>query len=53
MNWRFLTGASILSAALLFKVGAPIVPIVLGIVAAASVNWGVRRSRARRPRSLR
>jgi hypothetical protein len=53
MNWRFLIGASILSAGLLFKVGAPIVPIVVGVAAAAGVNWGLRRSRARRSRSLR
>jgi len=45
MNWKFFTGASILSAGLLFKIGAPILPIVAGIVLVGVLNW--RRQRPR------
>jgi hypothetical protein len=39
MNWKFFVGAAILSAGLLFKVGAPVVPVAAGVAAAAFVNW--------------
>jgi len=38
MSWKLFIGASILSAGLLIKVGAPLIPVVLGIVMAAFVN---------------
>lgn len=39
MKWKFFAGACILGAGLLFKAGAPVGPVVLGIVLAAVVNW--------------
>ena len=39
MKWKYLIGASILTAGLLIKVGAPLVPIVLGIAMAVLLNW--------------
>ena len=39
MKWKFFVGACILTAGLLLKAGAPLVPIVLGIAGAAFVNW--------------
>jgi hypothetical protein len=39
MNWRYFVGACILAAGLLLKAGAPLVPIALGIAAAALFNW--------------
>jgi hypothetical protein len=50
MNWKFLIGASILSAGLLFKIGAPIVPIIVGITAAAVLTWRKQRRREGKPR---
>ena len=44
MNWKFFVGASILSVGLLLKLGAPLVPIALGIAGAALVNWKTQRS---------
>jgi hypothetical protein len=49
MSWKLLVGASILSAGLLIKVGAPLVPVALGIAGAAFVNrWRQRGAIARR-----
>jgi len=49
MSWKFFIGASILSAGLLIKVGAPLVPVVVGIAMAAFVNhWRQRGQPARR-----
>ena len=53
MNWKFFIGASILSAGLLFKMGAPIVPIALGITAAALLHWRKQRTRDGTPRGSR
>jgi hypothetical protein len=39
MKWKYFLGACILSVGLLFKAGAPIVPILLGIAGAAFINW--------------
>jgi hypothetical protein len=50
MSWKFFFGASILSAGLLFKVGAPIVPVALGVAAAAALHWRRQRTRAGNPR---
>lgn len=43
MSWKLFVGASILVSALLIKVGAPLVPIVLGIAMAALVNRQLER----------
>jgi len=42
-KWRYFFGACILSVGLLLKAGVPIVPLVLGLGAAAYVTW--RKSR--------
>jgi len=44
MNWKFFVGASILSVGILLKLGAPLVPVALGLVGAALVNWKTQRS---------
>ena len=44
MKWKFFVGASILSVGLLFKLGAPLVPVILGIAGAAFINWKKQRS---------
>jgi hypothetical protein len=44
MNWKFFIGASILSCGLLFKVGAPVLPVAIGVAAAAYLNWRKHRS---------
>jgi hypothetical protein len=38
-KWQYFVGSCILAAGLLIKAGAPLVPIVLGIAAAAFVTW--------------
>ena len=43
MNWKFFVGATILSCGLLFKVGAPVLPVAAGVAAAAFVNWRSHR----------
>ena len=43
MSWRYFIGASILSAGLLVKVGAPIPAVAVGIVAVAFINWRQRK----------
>lgn len=49
MSWKFFIGASILSAGLLIKVGAPLVPVAVGIALAALANhWRQRGEPARR-----
>jgi len=51
MSWKLFVGASILSAGLLIKIGAPLVPIALGIAGAAFVNrWRQRSATAKRCR---
>jgi hypothetical protein len=44
MRWKFFIGACILSVGLLFKAGAPLVPVILGIAGAAFFNWKKLRS---------
>jgi len=44
MNWKFFFGAAILSCGLLFKIGAPVVPVAAGVAAAAFLNWRAHRS---------
>jgi hypothetical protein len=47
-KWQYFIGACILAAGLLIKAGAPLVPIVLGMAAAAFITWKSRR----RPKHL-
>lgn len=44
MKWKFFIGASILSVGLLIKLGAPLVPIALGLAVAAFLTWTKQRS---------
>jgi hypothetical protein len=39
MNWKYFIGSCVLATGLLLKAGAPLVPIALGIAAAAYINW--------------
>ena len=39
MKWKFFIGSCILAAGLLFKAGAPLVPVVAGVTLAAIVSW--------------
>ena len=39
MSWKFFVGACILTSGLLFKIGAPVPAIVMGIGLAAFVTW--------------
>jgi len=39
MKWKFFVGATILTVGLMLKVGAPLVPIALGVAGAAFINW--------------
>lgn len=42
MNWNRFVTACILAAALLLKFGVPVPAILLGLGAAALVNWQIR-----------
>jgi len=53
MTWKLLVGASILSVGLLLKIGAPIVPIALGVTMAVLLQWRRQRRRERTPRGSR
>ncbi len=46
MNWRFFAGACILAVGLLLKMGAPLVPVMLGVALAAVVSRMTRRNPA-------
>jgi len=43
MKWKFFVGASILTCGLLFKFGAPLLSLVLGVALAALLNWRTMR----------
>ncbi len=43
MKWKFFLGSCILACGLLFKAGAPVVPVALGLAAAAFLNWRSQR----------
>ncbi|MEP6917934.1 MAG: hypothetical protein ABJC89_19970 [Acidobacteriota bacterium] len=43
MAWKFFISASILATGLLIKAGAPLVPIAIGIAAAALLTWRIQR----------
>lgn len=42
MNPRLFAGAAILVAGLLLKLGAPALPVALGVVFAACLQWRMR-----------
>jgi hypothetical protein len=44
MRWKFFVGSSILAVGLLFKAGAPLVPVVLGVAGVAFLNWRSHRA---------
>ena len=44
MKWKFFVGASVLAAGLLFKAGAPVLAVAMGIALAAFLNWRKQRS---------
>jgi len=43
VNWKFFLGACILTCGLLFKAGAPVPAVAVGIGAAALLNWEKQR----------
>ena len=49
-RWKYFIGASILAAGLVLKAGAPLVPIVLGLAAAAFLTWKKSRPTNQLPR---
>jgi len=44
MKWKFFAGACILAAGLLFKAGAPVTAVAMGIALAAFLNWRKQRN---------
>ena len=42
-TWTFFVGSCILATGILLKVGVPLVPLVIGIAAAAVFNWRKQR----------
>jgi len=38
-KWQYFVGACILAAGLLIKAGAPLIPVVVGMAAAAFMTW--------------
>ena len=47
-KWKYFLGASVLAVGLLLKAGAPIVPVAVGLAAAAFFTWN--KSRHQPPR---
>jgi len=43
MNWKYLCGGALIAGALMVKFGAPLIPVVAGIVMA--VAWNIWKSR--------
>ena len=43
MTWKYFIGACILAGGLLFKAGAPVLPVAVGVAAAALLNWSRQR----------
>ena len=39
MTWRYFVGACVLIGGLLFKAGAPVPAIAMGMAGMAGVNW--------------
>jgi|KBSMisStaDraftv2_1062788.scaffolds.fasta_scaffold00671_20 hypothetical protein len=48
-RWKYFFGASILAVALLLKAGAPLLPLVLGLAAAALFTWKMAARPPRQP----
>jgi hypothetical protein len=46
MKWKFFVGAAILSVGLLYRAGAPLIPVALGLAAAAFLTWKIQRQRS-------
>jgi hypothetical protein len=44
MKWKYFVGACILAVGLVLKAGAPLIPVVLGVAAAAFITWKTQRS---------
>ena len=44
MNWKLFAGACILASGLLFKAGAPVLAVAMGIALAAFLNWRKQRA---------
>ena len=42
-KWKFFVGSCILTTGLLLKAGVPLVPVVVGIAAAAFLTWRIQR----------
>jgi hypothetical protein len=49
-KWRYFLGASILAVGLLLKAGAPLVPLAVGLAAAAFFTWKKSRPSGNPPR---
>ena len=39
MRWKYFIGSCILAGGLLIKAGAPLLPIAIGMVLVAAINW--------------
>jgi hypothetical protein len=42
-KWKFFAGSCILAGGLLIRVGAPLVPVALGMAVAAFLTWRAQR----------
>jgi hypothetical protein len=49
-KWQYFIGSCILAAGLLVKAGAPLVPIAIGMAAAALVTWKFKTRPKQLPR---
>jgi hypothetical protein len=47
MKWKFFLGATILTVGLMIKLGAPLIPVAIGVAGAAFVNWKKLQSESR------
>jgi hypothetical protein len=45
IKWKYFIGSCILAAGLLFKAGAPIPAVAIGIAAVAFLNWRRQKHR--------
>ncbi len=48
MKWKYLLGAMIFGGYCLFRIGAPLLPILYGCILAAVVTWLKRKNDQRR-----
>jgi hypothetical protein len=49
-RWKYFFGASILGVGLLLKLGAPLLPLGIGLAVAAVMTWKSARSSRQLPR---